>query len=482
MPARPTYMSRIPAGTDTSAADVGSTLLGYGLFRQGINIAGVLEAKKRDGTPLYPEAAVEVPRRGQKTTSIWATLLGRCATQPGHKVVTSAQDGNRARRRWAEVARALEPRAEDLGIKIRWSNGDESFEWANGSRLWVVPPIASAFRGEAADTVFLDEGGELSPERSDDLTEGVLPLMDTRPMGQVIIAGTPGQARTGMFWTSLQAGRRREAGQGIVDYCLKDDETLAIIDEETGEVRLDERLLKRIHPGIGTQREFREGRALTTIAVMRQRFAKMQLPSFEREYGCRWPADSTTRAVDPEKWAEGLVERVPLPERVGVAFDCASDGTSASVVYAWRDEDGVAYLDVVAHRAGTLWVPRAAADVRRHYPRVPLGYDAIGANLDPAAAIAREARTAKFERMQMKEIAAATQRFVSLVSEGKVRHFGQSDLDAAIDNSTFRDLAGGRAFRQRQQGGAAINPLVAATVALWTYDKGRDRQPITIAV
>lgn len=478
--ARPTFLSPIPKNTDLLTAGVGVQMLGMNLTPQGHNVAGVMNARDRKNEPKYRTVVVQLPRRATKSTSIWADLLGRCELIPGYQVVITAQDGNRARQSWRGVARQLaRDKWEDAypGNKIRWSNGDEAFEWDNGSRLWVVPPNSSAFRGTAADVIWFDEAGELSADTSEDLKAGALPIMDTRDGGQVIISGTPGKSRSGLLWETLVNGRTKKAGVGIVDYSIRDDEASVIVQDD-GTVKLNWPVMYRVHPGIDLK--LPTGGVLTPKRVIQERFDSMQLPQFEMEYMCRWPADNTTYAIDPDKWAKGLTVRPPLPDRVGIAFDCASDGSSASMAYAWRDDQGNAYLDVVAHQPGTLWVPRDVDKARRAYPRVPVGYDGIGANLDPASAIARNTRGVKFERMQMREIAAATQRLVSLVSDGKVRHFGQADLDAAVDNVTFRDLAGGRAFRQRVVGGAAINPLVAASIALWTYDKGRDRQKVAI--
>lgn len=482
--ATPTYISDIPEDTDISVLEVGAQALDFQVHEQNRLLAGVLEAKDCDGLPLYPIAVVLQPRRSAKTTGIWEVLIGRCMERPGTVVITTAQDGTRARDRLKDQMRLLRGRgfvdASDkdvpggvLGV-LYWGNGDERIEFTNGSRILQKTPQASAIRGDAADVLFFDEAGELDLAKSMDLLSGALPLLDTRPMGQAIIAGTPGLDRAGLFWDTLQDGRDGREGTGILDYSIRDDEPSVIPvdpDDPESEMVLNEDVLRRVHPGVGT---------LTTMAKMRQRFDKMQLAQFEREYLCRFPFSSTSHAIDPQQWETLASERVPRPERVGVAFDCSYDGSSASVVYAWRDEDGVAYFDVVDHRPSTTWVPRTAAEVRRHYPRVALGFDAIGANLDPAAAIQREARTAKMDKVGPKEIAAATQRLVSLVSEGRVRHFNQTDLNEAIENATFRDLSGGRAFRQRVPGGPAINPLVAASIALWTYDRARDRKPIAI--
>ena len=473
MGAKPTYLSKIPRGTDISVADVGSALLGLGLHPQGVNVARVLEARDRHGIHLYPEVGVLIPRRGQKTTSIWSVLLGRCSTIPGYKVVTTAQDGTRAGEKIREVMEILAAGGfEENGLgDLLWSNGKERIKFANGSMLWVVAPKPGAFRSAAADCILFDEAGEVEVDKGEALMAGALPLMDTRPNPQVIVAGTPSRARAGLLWTTLEDGRASKPGTGIVDYSIKDDEPSVLI-EDDGTITLNEKVLLRVHPGIGT---------LTTLAKMRTRFEKMQLPQFEMEYLCRFPLDNSTRAIDGTKWAASVVDPVERPDRVGIAFDCAIDSTSATIAYAWRDEDGNAYGEIVAHRPGTSWVAREAHKAGEKYRRTPIAYDDIGANRDPVTTLIRLKPTPKVDRLQMKDIMGAAQRLVSEVHEGRFRHFGQADLDEAVSNATWRDvLRSGRAFGSAVAHGPSINPLVALSLALWSYDKTKPRSPLVV--
>jgi len=475
----PTHISFVPEDTDLTSAQVGSALLGLPLFEQGLNVARVLEAKDADGLPLYPTTVILLPRRSQKTTSIWAVLLGRMTLIPDYKVVTTAQNGQLARNKFREHARMLAANGwddEGTGNTIRWANGSEAFEFANGSRLWVVAPNAASFRSEAADTMLFDEAGEYDPEKSEDLLSGALPLMDTRPQGQVIIAGTPAKSRAGLLWDTLQEGRAGEPGTGIVDYSIRDSEASVIYpdDDESAVPILNVEVFKRVHPGVGT---------LTTMVKMQQRFTKMQLPQFEREYLCRFPTNSTTLAIDPEKWHNGETEASERPDRVGMAFDCAYDGSSASLAYAWRDADGNAVIEVVAHRLGTSWLARVAHKAQQDHKRYAVAYDGIGANFDPVNAMLTMKPTPKTQRLTMNDILGAAQRITSEIDNGTLRHFGQSDLEAAVANASWRNVAkSGRAFGVKDNSGGAINPIVAASLALWQYDKTKERVPISIAM
>ena len=466
--AKPTYLSRIPRGTDISVGEQGARMLGLALFPQGQLVAGVMEARKPSGDRMYDEVVVQKPRRATKTTSIWSVLLGRCATIPGYRVVTTAQDGTRAGEKIREHMELLEANGfEESGLgELFWSNGKERIKFANGSLLWVVAPKPGAFRSAAADAILFDEAGELDPDLGEALLAGALPLMDTREAPQVIITGTPGRSRAGILWSTLEDGRAKKRGTGIVDYSIRDEEESTVLkdpEDPESERVLNVKVLRRVHPGIGT---------LTTLARMRQRFEKMQLAQFEAEYLCRWPFDAVSNAIDPAAWAAGAREPLDRPAKLGIAYDVAYDSTSAAVAYAWRLADGRPVVEVVEHRPGTAWLAGTVHRTTRVHPRCPVSYDRIGANLDPANALDRMKPRPRQTPVTVAEHVAATQRFMAELKAGELVHFGQADLDAAVENATWRDAGrSGRLFGQRIKGGAAINPLVACVLALWQFDQ-----------
>lgn len=472
--AHPTHISRIPRGTDIAEALAGAALQGLPLLRHGEEIAAVMQAVRADRRPLYDSITVILPRRSAKTTSVWSVLLGRCQQRPGTKIVTTAQDGIRARARFRDVQRALQRGGfESRGNKLRWANGDESIEWANGSRMWVVPPEAGAFRGEAADLMFFDEAGELSPARSDDLVAGALPLMDTRPMGQVVIAGTPGDARAGLLWDSLQAGiDRKHPGSGVVAYMAPDTEPSFLIDTD-GTPTVNRKLLRRVHPGIGT---------LTNLATIVGRLPKMGPSQWEREYLCRFPLDTLAGAIDAAAWtACGTNDELPTrPDKTAWAFDVEPDGSTAALVVAWRDPTGKAIIELAQVEHGTTWLAAAARAIMRKHRGSPIGCDNVGANSDAAARL--ESLGVRLQLLGMRHTIGAAARFDAAVTTGQLHHHNQPLLNEAVAGAVWRNVGdSGRLFGRRASG-APVAPLVAATVALWLWDQAwaRPRETLTI--
>ena len=465
--ARATKLARIPRQTDIGPAIYGSELLGLPLTRQGEEIAAVLEAKDKKGFPLYDEIVILVPRRSAKTTSIWADILGRCIARPGTLVATTAQDGIRARSIFRDKQRALVA-ADFEGLKnplarlgkLRWANGDEAIEFDNGSRIWVVPPEASAFRSEAADILLFDEAGELSEARSEDLVTGALPLMDTRPYSQVIIAGTPSKERAGLLWDKAQEAQAPRSKIGAVIYALSDHESPWLFDED-GVRTLNSDVVRHVHPGIGS---------LTTFAKIEKRASQLKPDKFEREYLCRFPFDSASSAIKESDWKAGKAEGdMPArPDRVGLGFDVAPDGSASALVAAWRDEDGRAMIELLAYDWGTDKLPAKAKQAARRY-RVAVGYDSIGANEDPAA-VMKKNRT-NVQPLFLKHMYGASARIAREIERHNITHWDQDDLTAAALGATWRNTGDSGRLFARKASAADVCPLVAAAIALWQYDQ-----------
>ena len=468
----PRFASPIPDGTDVSTAELGARMLGLELKPQGVRVAQLLEARSPGGDALYGYPVIEMPRRSTKTTATWATIIGRAWTRPRYRCVTTAQTGTTASRILLEHAELLimngnavesrESGSRESGLPVLFRQGGrEHLDFPNGSRIWVVPPEAGAVRSAAADDILVDEAGEFEGDKGEQFMTGVLPLMDTRGgLAQLIIAGTPGKARSGLFWSRLELARSGERPRyGILDYSAADSD-----DPEDREV------WARVHPGPSS--------GLTPMSVLEERFADLGPVQFAREYLCMWPADASTSAIDMDAWTAAEVERVALPDRFGLAYDVAVDGSSAALVAAWRDADGVAYVEVVDHRLGVSWLAAKAHTVAKKY-RVPVRYDQIGANMNVAQEIDRK-RGVKVAPGNLKDVAGAAQRLVSDLSEGRLRHFGQASLTAAAEGASWRQTESARAFG-RKSSTNPIEPLVAASLALWQFDQLPARSRVTTA-
>lgn len=473
MMAVPRHFSEVPEDTDISEAELGARMLGLPLTPQGLNEVRLLSALDAENGALYRTVVIQMPRRSTKSTSIWAAIIGRAASRPGYKAVMTAQSGTVASAILLEHGEMLEANgyagykrkeldeAEGNGtLRVLRNGGREKIEFANKSVILAVPPIASAVRSKAADDIVIDEAGEFEGSKGDEFMSGVLPLMDTRgEKAQLIVAGTPGKMRTGMFWELLENGRGGEDEDvGILDYSAADTD-----DPEDREV------WRRVHPGPSAIKP--DGSPLTSMRTLERRFKNMPLPQFAREYLCMWPSDASVKALDMEMW--GKLQRPQSldlwPAKFAYAFDCAPDGSSAALVAAWRDESGDAWLEVIDHRQGTDWLIAKIKELAPTNPH-PVAYDRIGANMDAAMRLQSLRPQVRAEGLHfVNGVVPAESAFVRELNAGRLRHYGQVSLTAALDGATWRVLEGARLWG-RKASASDLTPAVAAALALHYYD------------
>ena len=473
--AHPRHMSDAPPDTDISAAILGADMMGLPLTPQGVYVAAMLEARSTEFDslsghyrPLFEECVVQLGRRSAKTTTIQMVLLGRCTLIDNYRVVSTAQDGTRASQFFMNMARAIEAKLRrekktlaDLGIKQLYkSQGREFIEWFNGSKWWVVKPEASAFRGEAADAMWFDEAGELNPEQSEDLVAGAFPLMDTRELGQIIISGTPGPVRAGVFWDSIQRGIKDPVAFGIVNFAAL----------ETDDV-YDEAVWWATHPGLAS--------GLTRIDKVRRNLEKLGPAKFAQEYLCVWSPDSTTAAISPEQWADALTEPVTFDgQDFDLTFDCHIHGLYASLTATWIDADGELHGQIMDYRPGTEWLTLECVKAQKKHPRVKFSYDAIGANSAVALSLQRVAtfRAHALNPVTMKTVAAGASVLTNRLESRTVKVAASASMTKSAESVTWRYSGESRLFG-RKNASVDVSGIVSLSIGAAVTTGRREQKP-----
>ncbi|UOE43738.1 hypothetical protein [Agromyces larvae] len=444
------------------------------------------------------EAAIEIVRRGSKTTSIMIWCHGRCKCRPGYQVTFSAQSGvkgsarlrewktrldavtppddqdlppwlrNRGPRQTRQQTRAATlfdielPRDEPTrrGFKIMLGEVGKGIYYENGSTFLVLKPDAEAYRGEAGDVSWIDEMQELDPEAGADLMAGLVPLQDTKEGGLIVCSGTAGEARVGPFWERVERLRRGD-GIGGLDFCAPEDTPWELVEDEERAMEL----LQTVHPGIGT---------LTTLEKMRKNWHKLDKPKWAREYLSLWPETFGVRAVPAEQWADAAMSRrVPIPQRVAFGMAIKPGGGVAAIVAAWRNAKGVAYIEVVEHRSGTAWMPERAAELTTKYRGSTIAYDDIAEGKATATEMLTLPRRPRLRMQTYRETAAGCVQILRDLERGKLRHFDQTGLNAAAARAAKRETRNDQGvwLWTPAERGEDITCLDAATRALRNWDQ-----------
>jgi len=436
-------------------------MLGVGATPQGVNVAGVMEAKDAQGFPLYDDVTVQIARRSAKTTSIQAVLLGRSSKRPDYRTIQTAQDGTRASGVITQMIKDMK-RVDRRDVKERpWrdfaSTGREYVEWDEGAHWHVVAPDPASFRSKAADAIWFDETGELDPVKTDDLEAGALPVMDTREDGQVIKSGTPGKVRAGMAWRTLEAARANPGALGIVDYSAKESEVV------TAENIQDQSMWYRVHAGLAA--------GLTKLATIQKRYETMDLHKFIREYLCVWPSDVTKSALDMERFAEQLVAPEAAPDDFALAFDCEISGQAGAISGGWVRPDGVHRMQLLDHRRGVQWMVEELSKAHFANPRARIAYDPIGQNSVIALGLQRVQRfnPKVLVPVTMKDLSAGAA-LVAQGLDGRTLEISEDGtMTKAAQNATWRDSGDNRLFGRK--GGADISGMISGSLALQTAVK-----------
>lgn len=464
------YISRTEIDTRVMEAGCHAMRLDTGrrtVHRQQRELLGVLGAGHRFNSIL-------MPRRSTKTTSLFAWALGTCLTYEDEQIAYMAgTSAKSARDRFTkDIIPALErtyPDEASRPFKIRRGSGMERVIFDNGSQFQVMGATDEDLRGNAYTRVIVDECQELDHEDGEIMLAALLPVLDTNPDGQVIMAGTAGQRRDGqVLWDQLERGRAGDGG--VLEYAA--DQRLALEDYDEWEKVIP--LLEAHHPGIGT---------LTTLEVIKGNYDRMRdKHRFAREYLGVWGNDGSSAGIfDIAGWNTGARDADTLPappERFAIGFACSPYQSSAAIVAAWR-ENGTAVVLLLDHRNGTRWLRRRAADLALKY-KVPLHYDGFGQNLIEADEIKRTKPRPTMAPFSTRDSTSAAMKLVEEVRDGNVAHYGQDALTASIVVARRRNV-GAKAFAYGR--GDTLDDIAAveaASVALWAYDQLPTRTKVRV--
>lgn len=438
----------------SAAALRGAEILGWTLHPHQLELAELLDERNET-------TAVCWPRRAGKTTVLWAWAVGMCDLNEDFEVLVTAQTGSKSKDRYLSAARRLDryyPQ-EKGGPRILRGAGDLSMYFENGSRLHSISPDPDNFRGDSANVILIDEFQAIDAAKSEDIKQSAAPLFDTVEDGMFLLAGTPGTQRSGWYWSALEAGRNAAPGHAISEYAAPEH---ADID--------DEGVWLATHPGIGT---------LTTLAKMRARRATMTVPQWSMEYMGQWPPDMVTRALPEELWKATACAPLPVPDGPWIlGFDCAIDGTSASLTASWLDAEGHPHIQTMEHRAGTNWLASELSKASKAHPKIQIAYDPIGFNVTTAQALGRirSFNTARLRPLNLKEVGAAAALLSQSLADGTLRHTTAPSLDTAAASVVWRWNGEVRLFGRRSSS-TDISALCASAAGLYIASGIKDKAP-----
>ncbi|NNC10347.1 hypothetical protein HII28_00410 [Planctomonas sp. JC2975] len=457
---------------------------GHALLPQQLLLADILALGKRF-------TSVILPRRSSKTTTLVEWLVGRCMEEPdlltAYAVMSNAKAARRRyltdikapMERWAK--RQYGDDEKSWPFKCTSGMGTEHIRFANGSIMQVYGPQSESFRSDAFDVIVLDEAGEIEGDKAQDILAAAGPTQDTRPGAMLIYAGTAGKSQRGnMLWDGLAkatAGDPRHAG---VAYWAPQNTLVEEVEawepDEAHPNAHARELVEAHHPGVGT---------LTTLESVKDNFATFRTERFMREYlGIFTDPTGGNSLIHPDRWSRALVpgDLPALPDRFTLGFAVNLSQSAASIVAAWRDEDGKACLMTIDHRPRVDWLAERLLGLSRKY-KAPIAHDVKGVEMTEVNYMQLQTPRPKLEPYNFPMLRTAAAGLIKAIDQGELHHWGQPTLDDAA-RVVVKRMSGQNWLLGRPAGDpdADILDLEAGSIALDLYDRKPKRKVSTVFV
>jgi hypothetical protein len=413
-------------------------------------VADVALEMNTDGSPVYRELNVLVPRQCGKTTLMLAMELHRALLWGSPQTIGyTAQTGWDARRKLVDDQVPLIENSELSATvkRIYRGAGMESVHFKNSSRIDVMPSTPTAGHGRVISLGVIDEA--FSDE--DDRREGaLLPAMATKRDAQLFVISTAGTQ------ASLYLKRKVEQGRAMVEAGI--DEGVAYFEfsaHEDDDID-DPNVWWKTIPALGHTIDER---------VVAHARSTMTEGEFRRAMLCQWtvlddaaiPAKYVQRVMDPTTAPAGLLS---------FGIDVAMDRSWAAISVA--DETG--RVELIDHREGVSWVVDRALELWRKNKGALVvdGYSPANSLVDRL-----ETGGIPVTRYSLRDMTAACGIFYDAVLDDAIRIRPHISLTAAIESAKRKQMSSGWLWSRTVES-ADLTPLFSSTLA---YHHATNRRP-----
>lgn len=345
---------------------------------------------------------------------------------------------------------------------------ESALDIAGAMPAWYVVAAGGAGRSYSADLAMLDE---LRQHRTTEMWEAIEPTTKERPRNQIWTFSNAGDAR------SVVLRRLRNLALKAIEEGTTDREKLCLMEWSAEPERsiFDPDGWYEANPSLGWGNATEEDMEALARAALDPEDADGDESAFRTEYLCQWVESTEPGKFTSSEW-EALADPIDgLPEgtEVHVGVDCSIEARRTHIAVAFKRPDGYWHVEVVASRAGFLWVPEWLEARRGTWFNGEVGVQSKGNS--PATVLVPILHEAGIEVVEWSGAAmtGAVLAYTSAIREETVRHPGRvpgSDdptlLEAAALGVRDRKLGDVAIWdRERSTGDAA--PFIATNIAWW---------------
>jgi len=449
-PQTPSRSNLLPAARKIAAA------LGMNLMDHQERIIATLTEQSPEGLPVFSNATVSTPRQCGKTVTALVLSILR-SFRPGQRTVYCSTTGSAARGIFNDEWLPLLAQSEFAGMyTVRLTNGAEMIRWNDtGSTVALLSSTRHSGHGETLDLILADEIWSYQDDRLDQLQ----PATITRPGSQFIAFSTSGTPSESPYLLARVEQGRADVEAGLTDTRAYLEWSIDPADIDNFEAYVE------ANPAVG--------QTVSPEALIRA-IEGMDRSEAARAYGNIFVTAMHDPIIPLETWNELQDDTSEVASGLVFAVDVAPDRGHATIACAGRRADDKWHCGVVESGEGVAWLPaRLRALVDEAHPKA-VYVDKLSASLLP-----------DFERLgiQVTHVdsqghAAAHAYFLEQVNARNLRHHEDDELFDALRVAGVRPLGDGGQAWSRRGSNAAIDTLVACTLALY----GANLQPGPIGI
>ena len=432
---RPTW-STVPEWDYTLGPEVGALCSAAG-FAPDAPQQLILDATFaiKDGKPAAFEVCVVGPRQQIKTGVLKQIDLGFTFLLQMPLVVWSAHEVSTSTQSFRDLAGQIETNdfLERKVKRLYRPEGRERIELvhtpdrADGAEVRFKARTRSGGRGLTGDKTILDEAFALRASH----LGALLPIMLTKPHGQVIYASSAGLPESAVLRGLRDRGRRGDARLAYFEWGdTRPNEGCALVDCDHAVTRdgcaLDDReRWWQILPALGT-RVTEE-----SVADLRR---SMPPEEFAREVMGWWDDPGTADALfNLSTWAARQDPTTTPSKRMSLAVHVTPDRAWASVGVASQRADGRMHVELLAHERGTSWL---LPFVRERLAKRRFSAVAIASGMAAGTLTSELEALPGFMPLNGTEVRRACAGLFDLVeADGKLAVRPHPDLDSSIEQT-----------------------------------------------
>ena len=402
------------------------------------------------------DCGISVPRQNGKN-GIMEFLELYLAAILGLKILHTAHEVKTCRKHFLRMKAYFEnerkyPEMAALVDTIRQTNGQEAIILTNGGSIEFIARSKSSGRGFTVDVLVCDEAQELTDEQM----EAIQPAISSAPSGNplTIYAGTPTPPGSpGTVFARI----RKEAHSG-------DSRRLCWFEwsaSEIGDVN-DRSRWEATNPALGIR---------LMVDVIESEAKKFTADGFARERLGWWSEESELEVISVEQWHATECAEPQADGLMGFGVDMPPDRSALAISYAFKHDDGTAFIGLQEYRDvkqhGTAWAVDWLAE------RWPKTASVVVDAMSPAMALVPDLqkRHVRVTVTSSNELGQATGRMLDMIRAGQVTHLPddqQPQLALAAKGVMLRDIGPNGAVAWNKKGSdVEISPLQAATLALY---------------